>query len=1197
MVGTMQWEFWVDRGGTFTDVVAVSPEGGVTSHKYLSVNPTQYEDAAVFAMRDIMAVPKDAPFPSDNVRAIKMGTTVATNALLEREGARTLFVVTKGFADVLRIGQQHRADLFALKPTRPEPLYNKVLEVSERIDAHGKVMATLDQNQVKQDLIDAKAAGFESVAIAFVHGYRHQAHENAVATIAKNVGFEQVSVSHQVSPLMKLVPRGDTTVADAYLSPILRLYVEQVRHATGGVPLYFMQSNGGLALATAFEGKDAVLSGPAGGIVGAAKSAARENHDRIVGFDMGGTSTDVSHYAGTFERVFDTVVAGVRMTVPMMDIHTVAAGGGSVCRFAEGRFQVGPQSAGAMPGPAAYGKNGPITVTDCNVLLGKIKPHLFPSVFGESGNEPLNVNAVKRGFEQIADDIATHTSTQMSLEAIAEGFLKVAVEHMARAIKRVSIERGHNVKDYSLLTFGGAGGQHACLVADALGIETVLVPPFSGVLSALGMGLAEQRFITEKALEVSFSEYDTIKNAINEATQQAMSALATQGVARTDQRTELTARIKYAGTDTTLPINFGSASAMQQAFEAQHLLQFGFVEPDTALVVESVEAEAISNNHNETAAFIAEISNDRETKTETFFSEGRERNAQALHRDTMLLNQSVTGPAIIIENGGTTIVEPGWSAERTKHDSLVLKRLVERKNTHNVGESADPILLEIFNNLFMSVAEEMGGVLAKTAHSVNVKERLDFSCAVFDSDGNLIANAPHMPVHLGSMGDSVAAIIDGRGATIKRGDVFMVNDPSAGGTHLPDITVVTPVFLADQEQPAFYVASRGHHADVGGITPGSMPPHSKTLEDEGICFTNFHLVDQGHFRTDAVRNSLLDHPYPARNTDQNIADLKAQVAANARGVKLVEGLVTYYGLETVNAYMGFVRENAASAVRRVISRIETGQYSYQMDCGAVIKVAVVPDKENERLTIDFTGSSPALDNNYNAPFAVVKAAVLYVFRVLAGGNIPLNAGCLEPIDIIAPEGSMLRAPHGSAVVAGNVETSQAITNALFLATNTLAGAQGTMNNLTFGNAQYQYYETIAGGTGAGPGFDGTSAIHSHMTNSRLTDVEVMEWRYPIIVHQFGVRQDNTGSSGKYKGGNGVIREIEFLEEMEVSLLANHYIEGAPGLNGGDAGTPGSALIIKANNTKISLSSADLATVDKGDRILLKTPGGGGYGNA
>lgn len=1196
MADRAKWEFWVDRGGTFTDVVAKSPDGDITSHKYLSVNPTQYEDAAVFAMRDIMDVPPDVPFPASDVRAVKMGTTVATNALLEREGAKTLFVVTEGFKDVLRIGQQHRSDLFALKPTRPEPLYDSVLEVHERIDAKGNILKPLDKDSLNTALLKAKDQGFESVAIAFVHGYRHQSHEKIAAACARAAGFEQVSVSHEVSPLMKLVPRGDTTVADAYLSPILRLYVQQVREATGDVPLYFMQSNGGLALATAFEGKDAVLSGPAGGIVGAAKSAAREGHKHIVGFDMGGTSTDVSHYAGSFERVFDTVVAGVRMNVPMMDIHTVAAGGGSICRFAEGRFQVGPQSAGALPGPAAYGKGGPITVTDCNVLLGKLKPHLFPSVFGESGQEPLNVTAVKAGFAEIADAIEAHTGTRMPLEGIAEGFLKVAVEHMARAIKRVSIERGHNVKDYSLLTFGGAGGQHACLVADALGIETVLVPPFAGVLSALGMGLAEQRAIAEQALEVGINNNEALEAAIHHVSKQAQQSLSKQGVAASEQRSKLSARIKYAGTDTTLPIAYGNQTDMRQEFEAQHLQQFGFIENDVELIVESVEAEAISSNNASNASFTAVVDKSNSMARETFFSEGSRHKVHAVYRDSMIVDKEIIGPAIIIENGGTTILEPGWSANRTTNDSLILKRIEKRRNTHAVGDKADPILLEIFNNLFMSVAEEMGGVLAKTAHSVNVKERLDFSCAVFDPEGYLIANAPHMPVHLGSMGDSVAAIIEGRGNTIKRGDVFMVNDPSAGGTHLPDITVVTPIFLNHAERPSFYLASRGHHADVGGITPGSMPPHSKTLEDEGICFTNFHLVDGGRFRTEAVTKSLTEHPYPARNIAQNIADLKAQVAANARGVKLVEGLVAYYGLDTVNAYMGFVRENAADAVRAVIQRLDSGQYTYKMDCGAVIQAAITPDKKNGRLTIDFTGSSPALDNNYNAPFAVVKAAVLYVFRVLAGGDIPLNAGCLEPIDIIAPKGSMLRAPHGSAVVAGNVETSQAITNALFLATKTLAGAQGTMNNLTFGNATYQYYETIAGGTGAGPGFDGTSAIHSHMTNSRLTDVEVMEWRYPIIVHQFGVRTDGTGGNGQYMGGNGVVREIEFLEEMQVSLLANHYIEGAPGLNGGTAGNPGSVKILRADGSTKELGSADMALVNKGDRIRLKTPGGGGYGH-
>lgn len=1189
-----QWQFWIDRGGTFTDVVAQNPHGQLSSFKYLSDNPDRYEDAAVFAMREIMNVAENAAFPEERVAAIKMGTTVATNALLERDGAKTLLLITSGLKEVLLIGQQHRLGLFDLKPSRPAPLYSSTLEVTERVRADGTVETPIDLKKLESDLRQAKRDGFESVAIVFVHGYRYPEHETAAATVAEKVGFRQISTSHQVSALMKLVPRGDTTVADAYLTPVLKRYVRQVRTNTGDSPLYFMQSNGGLVAASAFEGKDAVLSGPAGGIVGAARAAEREDIHRILGFDMGGTSTDVSHYAGHFERVTDTNVAGVRMTVPMMDIHTVAAGGGSICRFENGRFQVGPQSAGAHPGPACYGLDGPITVTDCNLIVGKIQPDLFPKVFGPNGDQPLSPIASNRGFEKIQAKIKAETNRDMSVEEIAEGFLAVAVEHMARAIKRVSVERGHNVKEYALLTFGGAGGQHACMVADALGMDKVLVPPFAGVLSALGMGLADQRAITEKSVEASTTRTEDILSAIDQASTSATKHLQDQGVEINQIEVRSSLKIKYNGTDTTLSIPFEGFASLQKAFEAAHLQQFGFVEEGTALIVEAVEAEAIARIHSDIQNAEKAQSRSMSFAGVHLFSGGKPRKACVVSRDTLKIGEALSGPAIILEEGSTTIVEPEWRAELTENGSLLLSRASVRAQSDIEHERADPVLLEIFNNLFMSVAEEMGGVLAKTAHSVNVKERLDFSCAVFDAQSRLIANAPHMPVHLGSMGESVGAIAAARNGTMCPGDVFMVNDPTAGGTHLPDITVVTPVFLEGSTEPDFYVASRGHHADVGGTTPGSMPPDSKTLIDEGISFINFQLVTGEKFQTESVIKALLDHPYPARNPTQNIADLKAQVAANARGAKLVEKLVDYYGLTTVNRYMDFVRQNAADAVRAVIGRLEAGHHEYKMDCGAVINVALEPRPDEGKLTIDFTGSSKQLPNNYNAPYAVVKAAVLYVFRVLAGGDIPLNSGCLEPIEIIMPDGSMMNPGEDAAVVAGNVETSQAITNALFMATGALAASQGTMNNFTFGNQSYQYYETIAGGTGAGPTFDGTDAIHSHMTNSRLTDVEVLEWRYPVVVREFGVRA-GSGGDGAFQGGAGIVRDIEFLEPMELSLLANHYRRGAPGLAGGSDGKPGKALVLRTTGESDALDYADKRNLKSGDRIRIETPGGGGYG--
>ncbi|TNE66409.1 MAG: 5-oxoprolinase [Alphaproteobacteria bacterium] len=1193
---TGKWQFWIDRGGTFTDVVARAPDGTLGAHKYLSENPGRYRDAAVFAMRDILGVAPDAPFPADRVAAIKMGTTVATNALLERKGEPTLLLITKGFRNALHIGQQHRADLFAMQPSRPEPLYADVGEVPERMGAHGEALEPFDTETCRHLLEAARSAGITSVAIAFVHGYRYPDHEKQAAALAAEAGFDQISVSHQVSPLMKLVPRGDTTVADAYLSPILRRYVRQVRDAVGDTPLYFMQSNGGLAAAHAFEGKDAVLSGPAGGIVGIARTGERAGETRLIGFDMGGTSTDVSHYAGAYERVSDTVVAGVRMTVPMMDIHTVAAGGGSICRFEDGRFRVGPQSAGAFPGPAAYGRGGPITVTDCNVMLGKLQPDLFPAVFGEDGKAPLDRATTEAGFRAIAEQIRNETGQDLGLETIAEGFLAVAVEHMARAIKRVSVERGHDIKKYSLLTFGGAGGQHACLVADALGIERVTVPPFSGVLSALGMGLADQRALAEQAVECPLGERAILARSIAAVRDQAQASLESQGVPRTDQTITLAVRAKYKGTDTTLGIPFGDIENMTAAFEAAHQQQFGFTEPGHAIIAEAVDAEAAGGSSPGALALMASGTAVAPASHATAYMGGTQQTVPVHVRETLKPGHVVQGPALILENGGTTVLEPGWSACLAENDTLVLKRTEARQRADVDTGRPDPIMLEIFNNLFMSVAEEMGAVLAKTAHSVNVKERLDFSCAVFDRDGNLIANAPHMPVHLGSMGESVSAIVSARQGAMQPGDVFMLNDPYAGGTHLPDITVITPVFLGGGNQPDFYVASRGHHADIGGISPGSMPPMSRTIEEEGIRFSNFHLVKTGRFQEAAVRAALADSPYPARNPDQNIADLKAQVAANERGVQQVKRLVADFGQDVVAAYMGHVQDNAEEAVRRVVDRLKDGECRYAMDCGAEVVVRLSVDRQAREVTVDFTGTSAIQPNNFNAPLAVTKAAILYVFRTLTGDDIPLNAGCLKPVRMIVPDGCMLNPVPPAAVVAGNVETSQVVTNALFLAAGAMAGAQGTMNNLTFGNSKYQYYETICGGTGAGPGFDGVSAIQSHMTNSRLTDVEVLEWRYPVTVERFDIRE-GSGGKGKWQGGNGAVRAIRFNEAMDVAILSGHRKAGPPGLNGGDAGAPGRTRIRHHNGSETIMAASDQASAEAGDCIIIETPGGGGCGEA
>ena len=1189
-----KWQFWIDRGGTFTDVVARRPDGTLSSDKFLSENPEQYKDAAVYAMRQIMQVPAGAPFPSHQVSAIKMGTTVATNALLERQGEPTLLLVTQGFKDALLIGQQHRNDLFALKPSRPKPIYDQVIEVEERIGADGTIVLELGLASATTAMRTAFVRGLRSCAICLVHGYRYPIHEEALATAAEAVGFDQISVSHQVSPLMKFISRGDTTVADAYLSPILRHYVDQVRSAIGDTPLYFMQSNGGLAEASAFAGKDAVLSGPAGGIVGAAHTSKRAGARHIVGFDMGGTSTDVSHYSGDYERVTDTVVAGVRMTVPMMDIHTVAAGGGSICTFSQGRFLVGPESAGANPGPAAYGRGGPLTVTDCNVLLGKLQPSLFPAIFGQDGEQTLDTEAVTDAFKILAAKIEEQTGNSLSAKEIARGFIAVAVEHMARAIKRVSVERGHDIQNHALLSFGGAGGQHACLVAEALGITRVIVPPFSGVLSALGIGLANISTVTDKATECDISDVNTLAKTISELSGLAERRLLKQGLTREEQSHQVTALAKYGGSDTALPIPFGTTAEMRHDFERAHQAQFGFTDNNASIVLQSLQVEASGKNEGEPLSIAAKgTSCEPVSYTQMLYGGGQQITA-VYDKEMLSPDHKVPGPAIIIENGGTTIVEPGWTAHLTANDTLEINQTIQSGRQYVLTEKPDPILLEIFNNLFMSVAEEMGGVLARTARSVNIKERLDFSCAVFDRAGSLIANAPHMPVHLGSMGESVKAILEARGSSIKDGDVFMVNDPYAGGTHLPDITVITPLFLRNETSPAFFVASRGHHSDIGGISPGSMPPHSCSIEEEGIRFTDFHLVKDGTFNEEAVRAALAAGPYPARSPNQNIADLKAQVAANKRGCMQVIKLTEHYGADLVHGYMDHVQDNAEEAVKQLIGRLQDGSYSYAMDCGGTVKVAIKLNKVSRTAIIDFTGTSAQLDNNFNAPLAVTKAAVLYVFRSLTGCDIPLNAGCMKPLHLIVPKGSMLNPTAPAAVVAGNVETSQAVTNTLFLAAGALAASQGTMNNFTFGNDAYQYYETIAGGTGAGPVFDGTDVIQSHMTNSRLTDPEVLEWRYPVRIREFSVRS-GTGGRGRYTGGNGATRVFEFLEPMEAAILSSHRAEGPPGLNGGARGTVGSTYVTRVSGAVEKLEASGRTDIEAGDTITILTPGGGGFG--
>jgi len=1249
------WQFWIDRGGTFTDIVARRPDGSLTTHKLLSENPERYGDAAVEGIRRILDLPPGAPIPAADIAAVKMGTTVATNALLERKGERTALVITRGFADALRIGYQNRPRLFVRRIELPTLLYERVLEVDERSGAHGEVVTPLDRVAARRDLAAAHAAGLRAVAIVLMHGYRYPQHERALADLAREVGYAQVSVSHEVSPLMKLVSRGDTTVVDAYLSPILRRYVREVEtalaggDAASGIRLQFMQSSGGLTDAHLFQGKDAILSGPAGGIVGAVEVSRLAGCDRIIGFDMGGTSTDVTHWAGEYERAFVTEVAGVRLRAPMMSIHTVAAGGGSICSFDGARFRVGPESAGANPGPAAYRRGGPLTVTDCNVLVGKIDPSLFPSVFGPGGDEPLDAEVVRARFAELAAQVSAATGQPRSAEEVAEGFLKIAVENMANAIKHISVQRGYDVTEYTLCCFGGAAGQHACLVADALGMTRVLIHPFAGVLSAYGMGLADVRTLRQQAVEAVLSE-DALAVAADGFTRLADAAredVARQGIARDRIECRRTLHVKYEGTDTTLELPLQPLPDVVADFERRYRQQYGFLMPGKPLVIEAIAVEAIGRD--ERAADFAPSFAPRQgplaaRKVNRVYTEGQSRDAQVFAREDLRPGDAVGGPAIIREQNATTVIEPGWRAELTARDDLVLTRVQPAQRAHAIGTSADPVLLEVFNNLFMAIAEQMGVTLANTAYSVNIKERLDFSCALFDAQGNLIANAPHMPVHLGSMGESVKTIIERRAGTMRPGDAFVLNAPYNGGTHLPDVTVIAPVFLdagrpspqpsprergegarEDAEengsrvasaatsslaplagrgtegegrapQPEFFVASRGHHADIGGITPGSMPPDSTHVDEEGVLLDNVQLVAQGRFLEDEMRAILAGGRYPSRNVAQNLADLRAQVAACAKGAAELAKMVDHFGLPVVRAYMRQVQDNAEEAVRRVLDVLSDGRFEYEMDSGARIAVTIGIDRANRQATVDFSGTSAQQPTNFNAPSAVCKAAVLYVFRTLVDDEIPMNAGCLKPITIVIPEGSMLSPRYPAAVVAGNVETSQAITDTLYGALGVLAASQGTMNNFTFGNDAYQYYETIAGGSGAGPDFEGASAVQTHMTNSRLTDPEVLEWRFPVRLESFAIRR-GSGGAGRQRGGDGAVRRIRFLVPMTAVILANRRRVAPFGVAGGAPGACGRNWVERRDGTREDFGATCKVAMREGDLFVIETPGGGGFGTA
>ncbi|TAL02667.1 MAG: 5-oxoprolinase [Rhodospirillaceae bacterium] len=1195
------WQFWIDRGGTFTDIVARGPDGRLTTRKVLSENPAVPGDAAIAGMRAILeeasGLAADAPFPVHAIEVIKLGTTVATNALLERKGTPTVLAITAGHADALFIGTQHRPRLFDLNIRRPAMLYERVVEIPERVTADGKIIVELNEAITRARLTEAYAAGYRSVAIVCMHGYRYPDHEQRVARMAAEIGFSQISESHDVSPLINLIGRGDTTVADAYLSPVLRHYIAGVAEVIGGTRLMVMQSNGGLAVAAQVRGKDAVLSGPAGGVIGAAETARAAGFDKIIGFDMGGTSTDVCHVAGDYERTFDTVVAGVRLRTPMMAVHTVAAGGGSLLIFDGHRFRVGPESAGANPGPASYGNGGPLTVTDANVLLGRLQPAFFPHLFGPHGDAPLDAAMVTNKFAALEQTVAA-TGQHRSAHDLAEGFLAIAVDNMARAIRKITVERGHDVASYTLACFGGAGGQHACRVAEALGVRRIVIHPLAGVLSAYGIGLAPLRVIKERSLDAALDAagLKELDGCVNALTSDAMTALMAQGVAASDIAQTRRVHLRYSGVDTAIPVPYGPVDAMTAAFTAAHQAHFGFLMLNRAIVCAMVEAEVFGGGATPVPFAVAPSSKSPQAVAHVAMVHGgMAHTTPVFDRSDLGAGQQLVGPALIAEDTATTVVEPGWAAIVGTHGDLILAHTAAPQTITN-STAPDPLRIEVFNNLFMSVAEQMGAVLQNTAQSVNIKERLDFSCAVFDGAGNLVANAPHMPVHLGSMGDSVRAV-RAHHHFMKPGDSFVLNNPFAGGTHLPDITVVSPVFVEQEAVPAFFVASRGHHADVGGLTPGSMPPNSHTLAEEGVLLDGIAMVRDGRFAEDTLRAALMTGPYPARNPEQNLADLRAQAAANAKGVAELQRICAVLGRETVVAYMGYVQDHAEEAVRRVIGRLSSGALRCPMDSGGHITVRVEVDHATRGATIDFTGTAAEQHNNFNAPPSICRAAVLYVFRTLVADDIPMNEGCMRPLTLVIPENSILNPRHKEplpAVVAGNVETSQIVCDALYGALGVLAASQGTMNNLTFGDDKHQYYETICGGAGAGPDFDGADAVQTHMTNSRLTDPEVLEHRYPVIVEKFAVRR-GSGGEGRHKGGDGVVRTLRFRAPVTAAILSGRRKSHPFGMHGGHNGAVGETMAEFADGHGKLLGSTDEIQLEAGDAITVSTPGGGGFG--
>ncbi len=1220
-----RWRFAVDRGGTFTDIVGIAPGGALHTGKLLSVSDT-YEDAGVEGIRRMLNIAPGERLDASVIDVLRIGTTVATNALLERKGEPTALCTTAGFEDLLAIGNGARPELFNLKVEKPPPLYSLVEGVRETVDARGRVIAPLDIGGAEKTLERIRKSGFDNLAIVLKHSWKNPAHEQLLGRIAlEKAGFRHVILSHEVMPLLNFLKRGQTTMIEAYLGPVLFAYAQTLKRLVGEVAIEFMQSSGGLVDANLLKAKDTILSGPAGGVIGFSSIAKRLEIPQSIGFDMGGTSTDVSRYDGAYNHVFESSIDGVPFHTDMLDVETVASGGGSILTFDGERLRTGPESAGSDPGPACYGLGGPLTVTDANMLLGRIVPEFMPRTFGKTRDRMPDIEAARKLFTALTERIERETGISYSPPELAAGFLRVANETMCRAMKKISVARGYDIRRHALVSFGGAASQHACDIANLLDIGTVVVPLHSSVLSAYGIAVADRTERTVRAVMRPLTA-DLPRTLLGAAKTSALPVIHTlRSASGTEPLTTVSLDMRPRGADTWLPIPcasgtgdtivFKSAGEIRRAFEREYLARFGFRPDDPAPEVVNMRTET------RIATSLAPDEFDRDTptrqvrKSEAVFSRpvwidsGFEQ-VPVFDRTRLSPGDCIDGPAMIADDQLTLLVQKGFAARVDGREAVVL----ENKNgpteagAHEAEAFAgpDPVMLEVCNNLFMNVAEQMGHTLSNTAHSVNMKERHDFSCALFDGKGNLVSNAPHIPVHLGAMEATVRHIIDENRSGMREGDMYLANDPHRGGSHLPDMTIVTP-FFSDGGPPAFFLANRGHHADIGGIRPGSMPPSSRSIEDEGVVIGNFLLVRGGRLREREVRRLLSSGPYPARNIEERLSDLKAQVAANNRGVTELQRIMARYGRDVVERYMRYIQDNARRAMQRALGNIagESGffhsGFEDRMDNGAKIAVSITVRTEQgkkPRALIDFTGTSPEDPGNINAPQAVTRAAVLYVLRGLIEEDIPLNAGCLEPVEILVPGGSLLNPSNRAAVAVGNVETSQRIVDVLLGALGKAAASQGTMNNLLFGrpdDSGGQYYETIPGGSGALEGHCGASGVQVHMTNTRITDPEVLEERFPeVAVTGFSLRRCS-GGAGRWRGGDGVRRALLFNTPMQVTVISERRKASPFGLDGGKPGMRGVNRLIAEDGREIRLEGRVDRIVEPGETIVIETPGGGGYG--